>query len=412
MKHDRMGSVLCGVFLMLLGGARCPAQTNCTNTYDVKGIDGKGHAATVSFLLRKPDCDYDEAKRKRDTAAQVDFMGPACELFGNASYRQNCAGFVLDKLWTIGKYNTNAGQILLMAQTFGEQVGKRLNRRTHIWQDDPSSVEVGDIVIYGNADHVAVVAARKQEGWLIESKDNEGAYFRFIDGMQSDGAKSRWGDRAFWHLDPKRILSRGMRTPSDDCPIPTYTLKCPGPVTVDYPTQVPRPDIQGMEKQIKDQRGKLKEGMEWISGWMVDVTNKDADHGGSGHAGDPKRIARTYQAAVYCEKEGSDGALGHAPCATAECIQNITVENKSVRTQRFDHPEYQGYYLDWCIAYLTPCGRPAADAFCKWKGFDRAEAYEKWHVGLSAQTKVISDGSVCNADFCDAFAYIVCKTGK
>jgi hypothetical protein len=60
MKRYFMGGMLWSFCLMLLGGAWCHAQTMCTNTYDVTGIDGKGQKATVSFSLRKTNYDYNE----------------------------------------------------------------------------------------------------------------------------------------------------------------------------------------------------------------------------------------------------------------------------------------------------------------------------------------------------------------
>jgi hypothetical protein len=411
MKRFRMGGMLWSVCLMLLGGARCHAQTMCTNTYDVTGTEATGRAATISFPLRKTNYDYGESRRKKETSDQAVFMGPSCELLGNASVRQNCAGFVLDKLWNIGKYNTDAALILRMAQTFGKRAGLRLNPRTRTWDEDPSSVQAGDIVVYGDAVHVAVVVSVGREGVIIESKDNEGAYFRFSDGFQSDGAKSRWGERAFWRLDAGRSLSHRMRSADNNCPLPAYALRCPAALTVRDPAQVPRADIQAMEKQIRDQRGTLPDGMEWIAGWMADVKSSDADNGGSGKAGDPRRITRTYRATVYCEEERPGGAFGLVECKTASCTQAIAVESAAARTQRFDNPMYQGMLLDVCLTFGNGCGQPAADAFCRWKGFSRSESSEQRLVGLSAPTKIISDGSVCRADYCTAFAYIVCRSG-
>ncbi len=112
---------------------------------------------------------------------------------------------------------------------------------------------------------------------------------------------------------------------------------------------------------------------------------------------------------VYPDDEMGANCDRRPPTEVAMSLRSISIEN---RTMRFDNPMYGGMLLDWCVTYLKPCGEPAANAFCKWKGFDHADSFEKRHVGLSAPTKVIGDESVCRADFCDAFSYILCAGGK
>jgi hypothetical protein len=70
------------------------------------------------------------------------------------------------------------------------------------------------------------------------------------------------------------------------------------------------------------------------------------------------------------------------------------------------HPK--GLRLDWCKKWASNCGKPAADEFCKRKGFSKSSANPiDPHVGL---TRVLQDDRmVCWGQPCDSFKYIVCE---
>ena len=40
--------------------------------------------------------------------------------------------------------------------------------------------------------------------------------------------------------------------------------------------------------------------------------------------------------------------------------------------KKYINPTFNGARLDWCFAWSTGCGKQAADAFCKSKGFDNS----------------------------------------
>jgi hypothetical protein len=76
----------------------------------------------------------------------------------------------------------------------------------------------------------------------------------------------------------------------------------------------------------------------------------------------------------------------------------------------FSAPAYKGHLLDWCLNWGSDCGAPAANAWCKSKGYDGAEAFKLWeNVGKS--TRVFGTGQVCDDESCDSFKMIACSKG-
>jgi hypothetical protein len=65
--------------------------------------------------------------------------------------------------------------------------------------------------------------------------------------------------------------------------------------------------------------------------------------------------------------------------------------------------------VDWCLNWGRDCGRPAANAFCRRKGYDRAKSFRK---DPSVKTTTLVQGArrTCNgrARHCDAFKRIRC----
>jgi hypothetical protein len=70
------------------------------------------------------------------------------------------------------------------------------------------------------------------------------------------------------------------------------------------------------------------------------------------------------------------------------------------------HPA--GNRLDWCLTWGTQCGQPAADEFCRRRGFRLATSFSQApRVGL---TRVLQDNRmVCWGQPCDSFSYITCS---
>ncbi len=79
--------------------------------------------------------------------------------------------------------------------------------------------------------------------------------------------------------------------------------------------------------------------------------------------------------------------------------------------ETFNDPIYKGYRLDWCLEWGSQCGKPAADAWCKAKGYG-AGAYSfkiAPHIGSRTPTILFTSEEICDQDFCDGFSKIVCE---
>jgi hypothetical protein len=76
----------------------------------------------------------------------------------------------------------------------------------------------------------------------------------------------------------------------------------------------------------------------------------------------------------------------------------------------FPKPKQGGDRLDWCLNWGTDCGKPAADAFCKAKGYDKSNDFaEAPDIGGSTPTRLISTNALCDQPYCDGFGYITCE---
>ena len=88
-------------------------------------------------------------------------------------------------------------------------------------------------------------------------------------------------------------------------------------------------------------------------------------------------------------------ALGFAEPAAASQVRN------------FFAPEVGGARLDACLA-SGACGRPAADAFCKEQGYDRAVIFQRESF---ASTRALDSEKTCSGS-CTAFRQVKCFTTK
>lgn len=75
--------------------------------------------------------------------------------------------------------------------------------------------------------------------------------------------------------------------------------------------------------------------------------------------------------------------------------------------QLFQNPMVNSYPLDWCREWASNCGKPAADAFCKSKGFPEANTYSVKYN--SPVTRVINGSQLCDLPNCGRITAVVCK---
>ncbi len=75
----------------------------------------------------------------------------------------------------------------------------------------------------------------------------------------------------------------------------------------------------------------------------------------------------------------------------------------------FLNPRHNNYRLDWCKTFSDACGRPAAYAFCKAKGYKKLVSFQK-ERNITGETMTIGDNSICNSNYhrCDTFSSIKC----
>lgn len=81
-------------------------------------------------------------------------------------------------------------------------------------------------------------------------------------------------------------------------------------------------------------------------------------------------------------------------------------------SQSFVAPAINDFRLDWCRNWGVACGGPAAELFCKEKGFDKATRWSiEPNVGArGTPTLVFGDGRLCKAPSCAGFRVIVCAS--
>jgi hypothetical protein len=92
-------------------------------------------------------------------------------------------------------------------------------------------------------------------------------------------------------------------------------------------------------------------------------------------------------------------------CDAPQCdaLNNVTCIREA---RRFQRPTVQGVRVDWCLVWGNECGKPAADAFCRSRGFARATNFEK--IEDVPPTIVIGSNQRCNDAFCDAIGNVTC----
>lgn len=87
-----------------------------------------------------------------------------------------------------------------------------------------------------------------------------------------------------------------------------------------------------------------------------------------------------------------------------DCIDNCA----KYITKVFNNPQVEpGYYLDGCLTWASNCGKPAADYFCRWKGFD--ESVDRKHQKNSPPTMTVKSREKCEDKFCGRLVMVKCR---
>ncbi|MGA8577510.1 MAG: hypothetical protein WB579_02435 [Bryobacteraceae bacterium] len=88
----------------------------------------------------------------------------------------------------------------------------------------------------------------------------------------------------------------------------------------------------------------------------------------------------------------------------------ITCEGRGERAERdarrFVDPRINGKLVARCLNWGENCEQPAADNFCRKKGYSAATAFEFDHM---RPTLVAGDDKVCDEGYCQGFTTITCR---
>jgi hypothetical protein len=79
----------------------------------------------------------------------------------------------------------------------------------------------------------------------------------------------------------------------------------------------------------------------------------------------------------------------------------------AAQVRNFFAPHLEGARIDACLDGGA-CGKPAADAFCRVQGYDRAMIFQRESY---ASTRALDSGRLCTGD-CIAFRQVKCFTDK
>ena len=87
----------------------------------------------------------------------------------------------------------------------------------------------------------------------------------------------------------------------------------------------------------------------------------------------------------------------------------LAAGSAQAETKTFNQPMHMGDRLDICLQWGINCGKPAADAFCQTRGYQKSSGHTIAHdVGAVTPTRLLSTGAKCDQGFCDAFQAISC----
>ena len=93
--------------------------------------------------------------------------------------------------------------------------------------------------------------------------------------------------------------------------------------------------------------------------------------------------------------------------AIAILVLSSAFSQAAVRT--YFAPEVDGKRLDTCLTDGQNCGKPAADAFCKVEGYEKALLFQR---ETAAGTLQIGNRTSCVGPSCSSFKQIKCYSPK
>ncbi|MFN2502016.1 MAG: VWA domain-containing protein [Pyrinomonadaceae bacterium] len=165
----------------------------CQKSFRITGTGVDGQQKDFVMALRRP---LREAPSFDPAISEVSdekyYRGYYQVVPNSATFKQNCAGLVMDRHW-------RTGNTYFPASTFFADIVQRFARVVS------SGFQAGDIVVFGSANHVAHVVGPGSMGSraIIESKDNEESIVRgelYLSGASKDPIKQKNGAPTIYRL--------------------------------------------------------------------------------------------------------------------------------------------------------------------------------------------------------------------
>ena len=86
----------------------------------------------------------------------------------------------------------------------------------------------------------------------------------------------------------------------------------------------------------------------------------------------------------------------------------ISAGTAEAGVRNYFSPQFEGARVDACLV-AGECGKPAADAFCKLQGYDKALIFQREPLAMCRR---IDSGQICSSAVCTAFRQVKCFTTK
>jgi len=201
----------------------------CTNTLIVVGKDNTGNPISITIPLNKKN--YDWAPEELPGEIEKENSRYAGAVFSQISPRtkkQDCVGYVFDKLWNIGQYNINFNELDKIINAFGHPVEKKAEGTSLLESYEREKKETydlkeNDIVTW--PEHAAIITSYDKitRTATVETKWGwEPVYKHTFNVINPDTADLLFqnGPPSFWRLDFDRIKSVAKMHPTDECYVP------------------------------------------------------------------------------------------------------------------------------------------------------------------------------------------------
>lgn len=186
-------------------------QRTCIKSFRITGTNNYGSSEEVIIKTTRRFYDFSPAALQKQNNDDRDlYKGYDYIKIGEPSQQQDCAGYVFDKLWGVGRVVVGGSEF---QRTVLNKFAKKISDQR--W----GSVKAGDIVAYvssdGIANHITIVReVVKTLGFTtsvkIETKDgNQGLFLHDLSRLpaswSNDPLVRNWGTPTFYRVDPANI---------------------------------------------------------------------------------------------------------------------------------------------------------------------------------------------------------------